>query len=469
MKMHYYKLFTSIIILFISNTVSAKFELKAPSNLELKVGSPSHLSLSWKDNSDVEEGFIIETKQKGEQFWVKGGSVPENITQFQVAGLATNTTYEFRVRAFKGEVYSDYCEIKSAKTVNKLSDQQSVTIENTMPRQGEATALKMMNGDYHLYFGSFTGTGDKSISQIARKVSTDKGMTWSKMEVLFQEEGTSLLHPSVIRYSDGKIGLVYSKMVGGSWQAWKVSRYSTDEGTTWSEEIKVTDGIYDYMTGAHDRFVTLSNGIVVNILHGVVKIHQDYKSKSLGTDLYATKDHGLTWFRLNEETIMSYENPFRLGEYGFYESSMVEYEPGRLAIFGRSATGFLMGAYSEDMGKTWSLPVKLGIQHPLAPVRVQMLPDSNTILLVHNPRKDYNTGATLDRFVLASRVSKDGGRTWNNYKQLEYDGINHYSYPAIFIDNDMVHLFHWKTNLENNRWKKVEIAHRMLPVSELVD
>lgn len=447
------------------------FDLQAPSDLVAEVGSASHFNLEWNDNSQDEEGFSIERQSSNEPFWVLIGFVPSDHTAYQAGGCFAGTEYQFRVRAYRGSAFSAFSNIAGGKTPVHFKDQQSVVIEGSTVRQGEGTALEMNNGDIHLYFGSFTGLGDKDVARIARKTSSDGGKTWSDMEILFAEDGTSLLHPSVVRFSEGKIGLVYSKMVKGTWRAWKVFRYSTDEGSTWSEEIKVSEDRYDYTTGAHDRFVTLSNGMVVNVLHCVVQMKSDtLQGKMLGTDLYATEDQGLTWYRLNEKTIINRENPYGLGEYGFYEASLVEYKPGELAIFGRNASGFLMGAYSNDMGRTWTEPVKLGIQHPLAPVRVQMIPTSGKILLVHNTIKDISAKSGIaDRYVLATRTSQDGGITWQDYLELEYDGVHHYSYPAIFIDEGTIHLFHWKTALtENIRWKKVEIAHRMLPVSDFV-
>ncbi|QEC52372.1 BNR repeat protein [Anseongella ginsenosidimutans] len=463
-----FALLTGVSLLFLNCQVLAQFRLNAPAGLRVQLGSASHVNLVWEDHSDGEGGFLIERKKKDDPFWVKIGFVPSDTTQFQAGGCAAAVEYAFRVRAYKGAAYSDYSNIAKAKTLQSFDKPQGSVIESSTPRQGEGTAIRTNNGNYQLYFGSFTGVGDKSVSSIARKASTNKGNTWSEMEILFQEEGISLLHPSVIRFSEKRIGLAYSKMVKG--RAWKVFRYSMDEGETWSEEINVSDGIYEYMTGAHDRFVRLSNGLVVNLVHSIIPAEDDQpKGKLLGTDLYATQDQGLTWFRLNSETVVNQENPYGLGEYGFYEASLAEYEPGRLVMFGRSASGFLMGSYSDDFGKTWSDPEKFGIQHPLAPARVQMIPGTNEILLIHNSMKDVtSTRGASDRYVLAARLSKDGGQTWKHYKQLEYDNVHHYSYPAILIDGARVHLFYWKTELKNNRWAKVELAHRALPLEYFI-
>ncbi|MCK5346342.1 MAG: exo-alpha-sialidase [Candidatus Heimdallarchaeota archaeon] len=460
----------STLLFFVHSFVFAQYSLIKPSELQIEVGSASHFNLYWEDNSAGEDGYCIERKSDDENHWVSIGFVPENVTTYQAGGCTASTTYLFRIKAYKGSVYGAYSEIVKGTTKMHFNSFQGRIIENSTIRQGEGSMIVMENGDYHLYFGSFTGLGDKDVARIARKVSKDKGETWSDMELVFKESGTSLLHPSVIRFTEGRIGVAYSKIkIKKGWYAWKIFRYSTDEGKTWSPEIKVSDDSYNYITGSHDRFVKLSNGLFVNIVHGVVQMKSEVVAgKQLGTDLYATIDNGLTWFKVNKETIINYENPYGHSEYGFYEASMVEYDTGKLAIFGRNATGFLLASYSDDFGKTWSEPVRTGIQHPLAPVRVQMIPGSNKILLIHNSIKKVDGHPISDRYALISRISDDAGKTWYNYKELEYDNIHHYSYPAINIDGDQVNIFYWKTELKKEkgrlRSKRVEIAYRNLPL-----
>lgn len=468
--MKIFKLLISIVLyVLLNDPIFGQSIFSRPGNLKVEPGSASHFNLEWTDQSEGEEGFIIERKKKDENYWAKIGFVPVNTTQFQAGGCLAESKYAFRVRAFKGSIYSEYSEIKSSTTLQYPNSQQSKVVESSTPRQGEGTMLKLANGDIQMYYNSISGMGDRDISQIARIVSSDEGKTWSDKEIIFHEDGVSLLHPSVVTFKGGKIGIAYSKMIKDVWTAFKVFRYSTDGGQTWSDETKVSGDFHEYTTGSHDRFVTLSNHLVVNVVHSVLpKGESRVKGKLLGTDLFASRDQGLTWFRLNDETIVNYENPYGLGEFGFYEASLVEYEPGKLVLFGRSATGFLLRSTSEDFGKTWSTPEKVGIQHPLAPARAELIPGTNKILLIHNPMKNLTSNRGIDdRYILASRISDDGGITWHHYKQLEYDGENQYSYPAILIDDNTVHIFHWKTgwDKETNNPTKTDLAYRKLTLS----
>ncbi len=458
--------------------------MKAPSGLKVAASSGSLINISWKDNTQDEEGFVVEKKETGRTYWEEVGFVPANISKFQLGGCLSGQEYQIRVRAYKGSLFSNYTSTVTVSTKNRVGIQNSKIIQSSNPRQGESTFVKARNGELHLYFGSFSEVGDRSKSRIARKVSLDSGKSWSEQEIMFQDDSLSLFHPSAIKLSKNIIGVAYSKKVIDKWEAQKVLRYSMDKGKSWSKEIRISDDTYSYTTGSHDRFVRLSNGQILHIVHGRVPrrmqkenqktieweqeegygvdSHKEHKKgRQLGTDIYSTNDNGKTWYKVNEETILTFENPYGLGEYGFYEASLVEWRPGHLAIFGRNATGFLYVSRSKDYGKTWDTPKSVGIQNPLAPIRVAKKPNSEYIVLLQCPHVDlFGSWGNGPRYILASRISYDGGLTWKNYKELEYDGMHHYAYPALLFDGGTVHLAYWKTTLENNKWKKIELAYR---------
>lgn len=442
--------------------------LQAPTSFTSEPRSASHFQLSWIDNSDEEEGFIIEKKRKGDPYWFEVGFVPANTSTFQSGGCLAETDYYHRVKAFKGQLFSDYSEVVEGKTHGHFKKVQGKVIESGQKRQGESSMIKISDNQLHIYYGSFEGVGDKDISKIARKASNDNGDTWGKQEVIFEEQGMSLLHPSVVRFTDEKIGIAYSKMVQGTWRAWKVFRYSNDQGKTWSSEIKVTDNSYAYSTGAHDHFTRLSNGMVVNLVHSVTRMpEENQKGKQLGTDIYATDDQGLTWNKLTEKPLNLEQRPYDTDEYGFYECSLVEWKNGNLVIFGRNGTGDLYAATSKDYGNNWTEPLRVGINNPLGPIKVDLIPGTNKIVLIHNPRTKPGENWGLGwRWIIVSRISNDGGITWTNYKELEYDGINHYSYPTLLMDGENVHLTYNKYTLDGDfKWQKAEIVYRKLPLN----
>jgi carboxypeptidase T len=92
----------------------------APSNLTAKAASKSQINLTWADNSNNETGFRIESCQGTScTNFAEIATVGVNVRTYSVAGLATNTTYRFRVRAYNEAGSSGYSNIVKATTLKR--------------------------------------------------------------------------------------------------------------------------------------------------------------------------------------------------------------------------------------------------------------------------------------------------------------------------------------------------------------
>jgi len=89
---------------------------EAPSNLTASASSASTIDLRWRDNSDNEDEFRVESKSGGGSF-VDIGSVPANSTRATVEDLSPNTRYTFRIRARNESGNSGYSNQASATTL----------------------------------------------------------------------------------------------------------------------------------------------------------------------------------------------------------------------------------------------------------------------------------------------------------------------------------------------------------------
>jgi hypothetical protein len=91
----------------------------APSNLTAAAASASQINLAWTDNSGDETGFLIERCTGNNCInFAQVASVGANVTSYPDPGLANNTFYRYRVRAFNGSGNSGYSNIARAKTLN---------------------------------------------------------------------------------------------------------------------------------------------------------------------------------------------------------------------------------------------------------------------------------------------------------------------------------------------------------------
>jgi subtilisin len=89
----------------------------APTNLAAAAVSKSQINLTWTDNASNETGFKIE-RCKGSTCtnFTQIATVGPGITSYQNTGLASNTTYRFRVRAYNAAGNSAYSNIAAATT-----------------------------------------------------------------------------------------------------------------------------------------------------------------------------------------------------------------------------------------------------------------------------------------------------------------------------------------------------------------
>lgn len=108
---------------------------KAPSGLTAATASASQINLAWTDNADNEDGFKIERSSNKMKAYVQVATVGEDVSSYQNTGLAADTTYSYRIRAYNKKGNSGYSNEASATT------QPTPTLPPTPPSGLTATAV----------------------------------------------------------------------------------------------------------------------------------------------------------------------------------------------------------------------------------------------------------------------------------------------------------------------------------------
>ena len=91
----------------------------APTNLFGEAISSTQISLSWKDNSDNEDGFILERKEEGGTYQIIN-TLPKDTNKYTDKNLIPDKTYYYRVKAFNSSGESDYSNEVKVKTVTEI-------------------------------------------------------------------------------------------------------------------------------------------------------------------------------------------------------------------------------------------------------------------------------------------------------------------------------------------------------------
>lgn len=91
----------------------------APTKLVAKTVDDGQIKLSWKDNSTSENGYSMEYRKKGDKTWSSLGNVkPDSKFNLPSYGFTPTTSYQFRLRAYKGNpvVATAYSNVATTKT-----------------------------------------------------------------------------------------------------------------------------------------------------------------------------------------------------------------------------------------------------------------------------------------------------------------------------------------------------------------
>ena len=272
--------------------------------------------------------------------------------------------------------------------------------------------------------------------------STDGGMTWTKMKTFFQHKDVT----GLIRLPNQMLGYYYAEGLtdeasfGNGSDDWYFC-CSSDEGLHWSSPTKIT--LPGLTMGLQGTMFTLRSGRLILVTYSQFIPRMALWGGSWGTykgirvkteseghfaemeavRVYYSDDNGQTW-KPNDAWIIGWHGKKYTDS--FVEATGVELRDGRVLIMGRSLTGRLYQATSEDQGKSWSYATPTELVSSDSPPFLTKFPQTADLLIVWNQISREENRKGFRRSRLESAISRDDGRTWVYFKTIEHGGV-----PAI--------------------------------------
>ncbi len=333
--------------------------LVAPSDFKLGIydAATQRVPQSWKDNSNDEDGFLVQYSTDGGKTWNKSQTMGANATSRVATGVKNNLTYLFRVCAFRGKEYSDWAYAKAPSGVLEApSDFKLGTYD--AKTQSVPQSWKDNSNDedgFLVQYSTDDGkTWNKSQTMSANVTSRVATAVKSNLTYLFRvcavrgneysDWTYAKLTPGILEApSDFKLGTFDAKKQSVP-QSWKdnssnedgfLVQYSSDDGKTWRDSQKMGANVTS----------RVATGLKSNL----------------------TYQFRVRAFRGNEYSEWAYSEPIvipgkieapsdvKLGSYDAMTQSV------SLSWKDNSSNekGFLV-QYSSDGGKTWLLSEKMG-------------------------------------------------------------------------------------------------------------
>lgn len=276
----------------------------------------------------------------------------------------------------------------------------------------------------------FGGTAEKN-PDVGIWVSRLENGKWTKpVEVANGIQHKNLRYPTwnpVLFNAENELLLFYKD--GPNPKDWwgEIIR-SQDMGKSWSESVRLPEQIWGPIK---NKPVVLSDGTLLcpsSTEHEGWKVHMEF-----------TRDNGKTWERT--EALNNGE------KFGAIQPTILFHKNNKLQTLCRSTNGFILSAWSENNGKSWTEFENLALPNPNSGIDAVTLKDGRHVLVYNHISSEKRWGR---RNSLHLAVSADG-INWEAAIILENDKQNdgEYSYPAVIQSLDgLIHItYTWNRKL----------------------
>jgi uncharacterized delta-60 repeat protein len=169
----------------LSGTIAVPSTIATPTNLIAAASSTSQIDLSWLDNANNEDSFLLERSSDSGRTWTPRATLPADSTSFSDSATA-GTTYSYRVSA------------RNLADVSAYSNQVKLTTLPDIPASLIAAAL--FSDRIYLAWSNVAGETGYKIER-----SADGGGTWSQIaatgaDLTSFQDGAGLLPATSYQY-----------------------------------------------------------------------------------------------------------------------------------------------------------------------------------------------------------------------------------------------------------------------------
>ncbi len=320
------------------------------------------------------------------------------------------------------------------------------------PRNSESDIIELKDGRLLLGYSEFYGESgaDDGNARIVGRISEDGGRTWGDKYTLVEHEGgRNVMEVNFLRLKNGDIALFHFKKyeeVAGDWNnstsktgdCRLVMRVSNNEGKTFTFSKEITE---------ENRYLESASGRSIRLKSGRIIIEcDDYFGNSF---CMYSDDDGETW---NEGKSVKPLNG------GSWEPAAIELKNGDILMFLRTELGGQFQTVSKDEGETWSEPTPSALKGSAAPIAIERIPNTGDILVIWNHdvtsmsngyHDENSNNKKRSRNPLTSAISKDEGKTWENFRNIEDAPDDAWAYPAVtwIDDRALITYFNYKGGL----------------------
>ena len=305
----------------------------------------------------------------------------------------------------------------------------SLPPSDTNPRNSEGDFLHLKDGLLLFVYSHYLGSKKETTGSIlVSRVSSDEGRTWSDQNQTVLDtraEGESMTSSvSLLRLSQGRIALFYSAKKSDE-ESWFLMRISADEAQSWGDSTVCTPGEGSFLV-THGRVIRLKSGRIIfpaGVHEGAPGSEEFHRGQGV---CFYSDDEGATWKQGKGRVTAPAKS-----HSGIQYPALVELKDGRLMMLLSMHLSPLLRAYSKDGGDTWTPYEPAGLPAPIAPASIKRVPSTGDLLLVWNDHRSVAPALRGSRTPLTVAISTDEGLTWEKRKNLYEDPDGAYSFAAV--------------------------------------